>query len=59
MKQFKIIVTEYTTYEKVITARSLKSLQNKLNNQDYDFIEVNHSDIVDSEIENIYVEEII
>ena len=59
MKQFKIIVTETTTYEKVITARSLKSLQNKLNNQDYDFIEVNHSDIVDSEIENIYVEEII
>jgi len=58
MNKYRITVVELTTYERVVEAKSMKAIQKKLDNWEYDDFEVNHTHIVGADLQNIYIEEV-
>ena len=58
MNKYRITVVETVTYEREIEAKSIKDIQKKLDNWEYDDFNVDHSHMVDANLQDIYVEEV-
>ena len=58
MNTYRLIVVETVTYEREIEAKSIKDIQDKINNWEYDDFTVDHSHIVGADLQDIYVEEV-